>query len=86
MGRMHTTTSSHQSAVKLPSDTSICEQTISLLNDSGHRSLGRLDCRVHQGVIELSGKVPSFYLKQLAQAVALRVETARGVQNRVRVG
>jgi osmotically-inducible protein OsmY len=83
---MNTTMIPHLPASVHTSDVSIHERAISLLHGSGHQVLGQIDCRVHQGVIELSGNVPSYYLKLLAQATALRVETARGVCNRVRVG
>ena len=33
--------------------------------------LRRVSCDVCQGVVTLSGRVPSFYLKQLAQTIVL---------------
>jgi osmotically-inducible protein OsmY len=45
----------------------------------------RYKCEVQNGVVELSGSVPSFYVKQLAQAAVLRLEQIRGIENRLRV-
>ena len=67
------------------SDGSIRRQAVSRLHESGHPALRKLECRVQNGIIELSGQVPSFYLKQLAQAVIQRAGLARGVQNGIRV-
>ncbi len=35
--------------------------------------------------MELTGNVPSFYVKQLAQTAVLRLEQIRGVKNLLRV-
>src|SRR3954452_7424501 len=55
---------------------SLRELVLAMLHASGYQTLGELDCRVADGVIELSGSVPSFYLKQVAQAVVLRIDKA----------
>ncbi len=59
------------------------ERLLVALRNSGYGPLARLDCLVKDGVVELSGYVSSFYLKQLAQSVAMRFEDTRGVRNRV---
>jgi osmotically-inducible protein OsmY len=46
--------------------------------------LRQLHCRVAKGVVEISGTVSSFYLKQLAQAAVLRINAA-GVLNLIQV-
>ena len=46
--------------------------------------LRQLNCRVAKGIVEISGTVSSFYLKQLAQAAVLRINAA-GVLNLVQV-
>lgn len=66
-------------------DALIRKRTIALLRLSGYPALEGLDCQVADGVIELTGIVPSFYLKQVAQAVASRVEKAYRVRNQVQV-
>jgi hypothetical protein len=55
------------------------------LEATGYESLGRLECRVDGGRIELSGMVPTFYLKQVAQSIALRLESVKEVRNLVEV-
>ena len=54
--------------------TSQCE---ALLRASAYLSLRKLSCEYHEGVLTIRGQVPTFYLKQLAQAciqTAVRVE------------
>jgi hypothetical protein len=52
---------------------------------SGYRPVALLDCEVIQGVVVPSGVVPSFYMKQIAQTVILRLESVNGLENRVEV-
>jgi hypothetical protein len=56
------------------------------LRSSGHRPLWYLRCEVRDGVVVLSGVLPTFYLKQMAQTVLLRLAEVRGVKNLVEVG
>jgi hypothetical protein len=55
------------------------------LQSAGYRALADLDCRVVNGSIVLSGSVSSYYLKQIAQAVVLRLATPWRVNNCVNV-
>jgi hypothetical protein len=55
------------------------------LASSQYAALRRLDCRVTDGVVEISGIVSSYYLKQLAQAAVLQLHQARSVRNLVEV-
>jgi osmotically-inducible protein OsmY len=55
------------------------------LRASGYLLLRELRCEVLGGVVTLSGRVPSFHLKQVAQAVLLKVEAVRAVKNLVEV-
>ena len=66
-------------------DGSIRENVNRVLHESGYAPLRCIQCEVSNGVVELTGNVPSFYVKQLAQAVVLRLEQIRGVKNRLRV-
>jgi osmotically-inducible protein OsmY len=59
---------------------------LSLLQSSGYFPLTRLECRVSKGIVELSGGVPTFFLKQVAQAKALQLEGVKGIRNEVVVG
>lgn len=55
------------------------------LNRTGHPSLRQIALRSEANVIALSGEVPSFFLKQLAQATVLVVPGVARVQNYLRV-
>src|SRR5580658_2133496 len=55
------------------------------LQGTGYAALQRIDCRVENGVVELLGEVPSFYCKQVAQAVVVALSHIRRVENRLRV-
>jgi osmotically-inducible protein OsmY len=52
---------------------------------SGYLALSDVACDVHDGVVHLRGRLPSYYLKQVAQAVAAEVEGVRLVVNRIEV-
>jgi len=47
--------------------------------------LAKLQCEVSAGVVTLSGAVPSFFLKQMAQEAVLRMAHVREVRNLVQV-
>lgn len=49
--------------------------------ESGYFVLRDVQCRVEQGIVTLFGTVPSYYMKQIAQTIILRMEGAEGVQN-----
>jgi osmotically-inducible protein OsmY len=55
------------------------------LDAIGYPSLRQVKCAVHDGQLVLAGVVPSFYLKQVAQTVALAVEGVVSVANQLRV-
>lgn len=58
---------------------------LGLLRRSGYSPLARLNCEVRDGRAVLSGVVPSFYPKQLAQALLLRLGEPQGVKNLLEV-
>jgi hypothetical protein len=66
-------------------DDRLCAAAAARLRASGHRPLWSLRCEVRGGVVVLSGVLPSFYLKQMAQTVLLRLEQLREVRNLVEV-
>jgi osmotically-inducible protein OsmY len=66
-------------------DRAIRESVNQVLQQSGYASLRCIQCDVSDGVVELTGNVPSFYVKQLAQTAVLRLEQIRGVKNLLRV-
>lgn len=55
------------------------------LGASGHLLLRRLRCEVIDGLVTVSGTVPTYYLKQVAQTVLVDIEQARGLRNLVQV-
>jgi hypothetical protein len=55
------------------------------LASSKYTPLRQLHCRVTGGVVEISGTVSSFYLKQLAQAAVLQLHCGSAIRNLVQV-
>lgn len=55
------------------------------MQQSQYRQLGRIVCRVDRGIATLHGRVPSYFLKQLAQEQASRVDDVSRVVNLVEV-
>ena len=59
------------------------DQVIHALASLGYPSLDAVDCEVSAGRVILSGSLPSYHLKQLAQVAALRVAGPGHVDNQV---
>jgi len=55
------------------------------LREGTHLPLLRLTCTCQDGVVAIHGRVPSYYLKQLAQTLVRRLHEVRGIDNRVQV-
>jgi osmotically-inducible protein OsmY len=53
--------------------------------ESSHRALRRISCCHRDGVLTLRGQLPSYYLKQVTQALVLGVEGVQAVYNYVEV-
>jgi hypothetical protein len=66
-------------------DRQICVAAKAALGASKYVPLRRLHCRVFGGVLEISGAVSSFYLKQLAQEAVLQLNPSGAVRNLVEV-
>ena len=56
-----------------------------ILGSSGYHALRLLRCEYHEGAVVIHGLVPSFYQKQLAQAVLLADPRITAVINRAEV-
>jgi osmotically-inducible protein OsmY len=56
-----------------------------VLRQSGYVALRRVQCEWQDGVIALGGKVPSFFMKQMAQTLVSQVVGVRRVDNRIKV-
>lgn len=68
-----------------PCDRQMHAAAATALAASKYGPLRKLDCRVSAGVVEITGSVPSFYLKQLAQAAVLQLYPSSVIRNLVRV-
>ena len=55
------------------------------LRRSGYLALRDVSCDACAGVVRLRGRLPSYYLKQMAQAVVAEVEGVRRVINLIEV-
>lgn len=83
---MHTTALLPRIVTSRPTgDDSLLRQLRSALRDSGYAALDRVDCRVDEGDVVLSGRLSSYYLKQLAQETALRTMRLGRVRNHIHV-
>jgi osmotically-inducible protein OsmY len=56
-----------------------------MLRETHYAALQRIRCDVLHGIVELSGEVPSFYSKQIAQEVLLNLDCVQRVENRLHV-
>ena len=64
-------------------DEVLCQGAKGRLCSTGYRSLRRLGCTVAAGVVTISGCVPSYFLKQMAQEAVMRLDHVRKVRNLV---
>ncbi len=55
------------------------------LRQSGYRALARVQCEVVGGTVALSGVVPSFFLKQIAQTIIMRMSGVQRLTNHLDV-
>ncbi len=56
---------------------------IDLLRSCHHPPLRNVKCHFHDGVLTLCGIVPNYFLKQLAQTVAVKIEGVVQLNNRI---
>ena len=61
------------------------EQIKSCFNQLGYAQLNAVKCKVDGDQILLTGELDSFYLKQVAQSVAIKIPGIRNVQNDIQV-
>jgi hypothetical protein len=69
----------------LPSDATVQSQAQQMLESSNYLALRRLRCECHDGRLVISGRVPTYYLKQLAQSIVRQVAHLRRIDNQVDV-
>jgi osmotically-inducible protein OsmY len=72
-------------ASELGTDSLLRDAVIQGLRRSGYRALSDLKCDVTGGVVSLSGVVPSFFMKQIAQTIILRMGTVERLANQLEV-
>jgi osmotically-inducible protein OsmY len=60
---------------------SIIDQVQKGLRESGYPALSHVKVIESDGLVTLQGSVPSYYLKQVAQSIALGVEGVRNTAN-----
>ena len=68
-----------------PDDDGLRIAALKLFQSSNYTTLRRLRCEVIDAVVIVHGIVPSYYLKQVAQTIVLRLEGIEGVMNMVEV-
>jgi osmotically-inducible protein OsmY len=56
------------------------------LRSRPYPALQGVTCAVRDGVLVLRGRLPSYYLKQLAQEAVARLDGVRRIDNRIEVG
>jgi hypothetical protein len=72
-----------QAASAPATDKEIRDRAAELLARHPYRALQIVDCQFQEGALILNGKVPSFHLKQLAQAAIAELFTLTRVDNRI---
>ncbi|WP_406695619.1 BON domain-containing protein [Singulisphaera sp. Ch08] len=55
------------------------------LRGSGYLALRGLSCELHAGIARLRGRVPTYYLKQVAQAIVSEIDGVRQVINQIEI-
>jgi osmotically-inducible protein OsmY len=66
-------------------DSAIAERAESELRRNPYVALKNIACEHRDGVLILSGCLPTYYLKQLAQEAVFRVQGVERVENRIEV-
>ena len=83
---MHTATELEtRSSLALLATHPIAAEAERILCESGYGDLRRLRCDCHDGVISIRGRLPSFFLKQMAQTLVSRLSGVRRVNNQIKV-
>ena len=68
-----------------PSAISPLEQLQETFLHLGYPQLQALQCSVKDGILRMTGELESFYLKQVAQSVAIKILGPKFVQNQIEV-
>ena len=60
-------------------------RALARLRRSPYREVRRVACEFHEGMLRLSGRVPSYYLKQMALAAVREMDGVEEIHNHVEV-
>ena len=63
----------------------IAEQAADRLLHHPYHALRNVSCEFHEGVLTLRGRLPSYYLKQMAQTAVAHLDGVQQVVNRIEV-
>lgn len=66
-------------------DKQLHNRVLETLHISGYLPLRKLSVIAHEGHVALHGRVPTYYLKQLAQCAAMSVRGVESIKNNVEV-
>ena len=66
-------------------DAVVASKARQILDGSNYLALRRLQCECHDGQLVLLGRVPTFYLKQMAQTLVRQIPQVRKIENKVDV-
>ena len=69
----------------LLTDWEICDRAMHLLAQNPYRAMRYIACDVRDGALILSGRVPSYHLKQMAQAALAELCVVARIENRIEV-
>ncbi len=61
------------------------EEAGARLRCSAYRDIRGVTCEFHEGVLTLRGRVQSYYMKQIAQSLVLRMGRVEEINNRLEV-
>jgi osmotically-inducible protein OsmY len=68
-----------------PRDRRLAALVTARLRRSGYPFLWSVKCDAHEGIVILTGAVPTFHLKQIAQELAIHTLGVRQIRNRLHV-
>lgn len=67
-------------------DQRLLENVQNVLSQSAYPQLREIRCQCHEGAITLQGRVPSYYLKQVAQQLIRPLPHLARIYNQLEVG
>jgi osmotically-inducible protein OsmY len=84
---MSLTVPAHRAAepARATHDAEVQSEAQNLLERSNYLALRRLRCEFHDGRLVLNGRVPTYYLKQVAQTIVRQLPGVRRIDNMVDV-